>query len=174
MTLPAPRTYLLDANAFVEAHRKFYAFDLCPGYWEALSAHALLGTVGSIDRIRVELAKNKDALWKWVGDELPDGFFASTNDTEVFPYYGQAVSWVQSQVRFLPQAKAEASDKADTWLVAHARAKGQVLVTFEKANPATKKKVPLPDLCDALGVENISLFEMLRELTIRFDWSRET
>jgi hypothetical protein len=77
-------------------------------------------------------------------------------------------------VRFLPQAKAEASDKADTWLAAYARAKGQVLVTFEKPNPATKKKVPLPDLCDALGVENISLFEMLRELTIRFDWARET
>ncbi len=172
MTALAPRAYLLDANAFIEAHRKFYAFDLCPGYWEALSAHSLLGSVGSIDRIRAEMGKSKDVLWKWVAAELPDGFFASTDDPAVFPHYGQAIAWIQGQARFLPQARAEAADKADTWLAAYAKAKGLVLVTFEKSDPGAKRKVPLPDLCDALGVEHISLFDMLRELAVRFSWRR--
>ena len=26
--------HVLDANVFVEAHRRYCAFDLCPGFWE--------------------------------------------------------------------------------------------------------------------------------------------
>lgn len=25
--------YVFDTNSFVEAYRKFYAFDIAPGYW---------------------------------------------------------------------------------------------------------------------------------------------
>lgn len=28
--------YCLDANVFVEAHRRYYAFDIAPPFWRAL------------------------------------------------------------------------------------------------------------------------------------------
>lgn len=35
--------YLLDANAFMEASRLYYGFDLAPGFWEWLGADGLGG-----------------------------------------------------------------------------------------------------------------------------------
>ena len=29
--------YLLDTNVFVEAYRRYYGLDLCPGFWDSLT-----------------------------------------------------------------------------------------------------------------------------------------
>ena len=39
MNANGTQNYLLDANVFMEAHRRYYAFDLCPGFWECLLHH---------------------------------------------------------------------------------------------------------------------------------------
>lgn len=36
MSGPAPVVYALDTNVFIEAHRRYYALDLCPEFWECL------------------------------------------------------------------------------------------------------------------------------------------
>lgn len=28
--------YILDANVLITAHRTYYGFDLCPGFWTAI------------------------------------------------------------------------------------------------------------------------------------------
>ena len=28
--------YILDANVFIEAYKRYYAFDLCPGFWRSI------------------------------------------------------------------------------------------------------------------------------------------
>ena len=33
------RIYLLDANVYIQAHRRYYDFDICPGYWDCLFFH---------------------------------------------------------------------------------------------------------------------------------------
>lgn len=167
---PAPRIYVLDANAFVQAHRKFYALDLCPGYWCALEAHHVRGAVGSIDRIRNELARNHDPLWTWIKGNLPNPFFASTDDNGVIERFSDAMMWVNAQPRFFSHAKAEAANSADTWLCASAKARGHVVVTLETLDANVRRRVPLPNLCHALGVECITPFEMLRELRVQFHW----
>ena len=35
--------YLMDSNAFMEANRLYYAFDLAPGFWDWLGASSLAG-----------------------------------------------------------------------------------------------------------------------------------
>ena len=45
-------TYVLDANVFIEAARRYYAFDLAPKFWESLVLHAADGRIQSIDRIK--------------------------------------------------------------------------------------------------------------------------
>ena len=32
--------YLLDSNVFIEAKNRYYAFDICPGFWEGWTAFA--------------------------------------------------------------------------------------------------------------------------------------
>lgn len=65
-------------------------------------------------------------------------------------------------------AKAEFLDVADYFLVGQAMAQGHVVVTFESSQPEGKKKVKIPDVCDAFGVEWIQPIEMLRREGARF------
>jgi len=48
--------YPLDANAFMEANRLYYAFDIAPGFWSWLGDPSLAGEVASIDAVKVERA----------------------------------------------------------------------------------------------------------------------
>ncbi len=40
--------YLLDANAFMEANRLYYAFDIAPGFWTWLGDPSLTGEVPGV------------------------------------------------------------------------------------------------------------------------------
>lgn len=64
--------FVLDTNIFIEAHRRYYAQDLCPGFWECLIHYCQERRMLSIDRVRAELMEgpnNQDApdkLAEWV------------------------------------------------------------------------------------------------------------
>ena len=60
--MPTDKRYLLDANVFIEAKRRYYAFDLCPGYWECLVWHHRAASIQSVDRVKVELERGADEL----------------------------------------------------------------------------------------------------------------
>ena len=50
------KRYLLDANVFIEAHRKYYGFAICPGFWLALVRQHERKRIFSIDKVKAELA----------------------------------------------------------------------------------------------------------------------
>jgi hypothetical protein len=78
------------------------------------------------------------------------------------------MSWVQAQEQFSDAAKADFAAGADGWLVAYARSKGLIVVTHEVLDPSIRRKVPIPNVCEAFGVSYVDTFEMLRELGVRF------
>jgi len=162
--------YLLDANVFIEAKRRYYAFDICPGYWEALLAHHEGERLASIDRIRNELLRGHDDLTEWVEREIPGTFFLSTADARVTRYFGEMMRWVQEQAHFLPAAKAEFAQEADGWLAAYAKAYDFMLATHEVLNHASRNRVPLPNVCEAFNVPYTNTFDMLRGLETQFEW----
>lgn len=162
--------YVLDANVFIQAKRSYNAFDLCPGYWKALLAHHGAGRLCSIDRVRDELLVGGDELADWAKKTVPDSFFVASAEADVASWFGKMMTWVQWQTQFLPTAKADFAAKADGWLVAYAKAHGLKLVTHEQSNPAVKRKVPMPNICDAFGVQYEDTFDMLRALGTGFDW----
>lgn len=57
--------YLLDANAFMEANRLYYAFDLAPGFWTWLGDPSIAGQVASIDAIKGEITSGSGELVEW-------------------------------------------------------------------------------------------------------------
>jgi hypothetical protein len=159
--------YVIDANVFIQAKRRFYPFDVCPGYWAALHWYCEAGRVCSVDKVRDELEHGRDNLWDWARSSFEAGFL---NTGEVTEKYAEMVAWVSLQTQFSQAAKAEFATVADGWLVAHAKVNGKVLVTLEEFKPDAKSKVPLVNVCRAFDVQTISPFEMLRRLGIQFNW----
>lgn len=166
----APIRYVLDANAFIQAKRKFYGLDFCPGYWRTLIWHRQQGRVCSIDKVRNEIMRGADDLAAWVDEEFGTTAFASTSTTEVAGVYAQMLAWVMAQPHFQESAKAEFQQVADGWLAAYGKASGCIVVTLEEHDPVRRNKVPLVNVCRAFDVETITPFELLRRLKVQLAW----
>jgi hypothetical protein len=159
--------YVLDANVFIEAARRYYAFDLAPRFWQSLTNHSVNGRVRSIDRVKQELERGKDDLARWVGNNFSGGW-SSTDEPDVIQSFSEIMTWVQAQRQFSAAAKADFANGADGWLLAYARAKACVVVTQEVAAPDARRKVPLPNVCQAFDVRFVNTFELLRNLRVQF------
>lgn len=159
--------YVLDTNVFIEAYRRYYAFDIVPAFWQALLTQAQNGNLRSIDRVLDELRRNRDELTRWATQQFRNSFH-STQDDQTLRQYVRVIAWVQGQNQFTNTAKDDFADGADGWLVAHALVHSCVVVTQEKASASARKRVPLPNVCQQFGVRCMDTFEMLRALRIRF------
>ncbi len=164
---PTPANYALDANVFIQAHRRHYAFELCPGFWDCIPRHHSAGRLLSIDKVRDEL-RTGDMLDTWAKTTAPDTLFDTTADPQIASVFADMMRWVQASTHYLPQAKSEFASVADGWLAAYTKAKGYTLVTHEEPDPLSKKRVPLPTLCMQFGVPYTDTFMMLRSLGTRF------
>lgn len=162
------KIFLLDANVFIEAKRRYYAFDLCPGFWESLIWNYRQNRILSINQVKKELEDGKDELSKWITSKMPLDCFISTNTALVSNWFGKMQAWVQGQSQFLDEAKAEFAAKPDCWLVAYAKANDFILVTQEVLNPAVRRKIPIPNVCKAFDVDYIDTFGMLKTLGVKF------
>jgi len=162
--------YVLDANAFIQAKRRYYGLDFCPGYWETLVWHQRQGRLCSIDRVRDEILKGGDDLAKWIEGPFGAASFSDSSTPPVIQNYSQMLAWVMAQPQFLDPAKDEFQQVADGWVAAFAKANSRVVVTLEQFDPVIRKKVPLPNVCRAFDVETITPFEMLRRLNVQLNW----
>lgn len=130
--------YLLDANAFMEASRLYYAFDIAPGFWEWLGSSSLTGQVGSIDVVKDEVTAGTGDLVSWAAS-LPASFWAV----------------------------GEFMASADLKLIAHGMAIDATVVTREQPAPESKKKIKIPDVCNAFHVSWADPFSAYRTLGLR-------
>ncbi len=167
--------YVLDANVFIEAKNRYYGFELCPGFWKALTVEHKSKSVFSIDKVCDELVRKKnkpddepDALSEWAEETVPDTFFQKTQDQAVIDAFKKMVAWVNSESQFTSAAKAEFASVADGWLIAHAKVNRLTIVTHEVYDSASKKKVPMPNVCLEFDVECVNTFEMLEDLKVKF------
>ena len=166
MTARGP-AYVLDSDVLMQAHRSYYAFDICSGFWRAIILHHGNSAVESIDKILGEINKGKgeDVLKQWVKKKLPATFFVSTNDPDVATAYGQIVNWVNGRP-YQIEAKAEFMTEPDGWLIAYAKAKNRIVVTQEISEPNRINKVKIPDVCDGVGVQCKGTYDFLRGLGV--------
>ena len=169
MSGATPTVFALDANVFIEAHRRYYAMDLCPGFWDCLEHHCGSERILSIDRVRAEI-KDGDELARWVA-RAPTSLFASTADANVVRVFGDLMRWVQGHPGFMEAAKAEFARAADGWLVAFASVYGATVVTHEVFKANAQRRVPIPNICREFGVAYVNTFDMLRALEVRFGWA---
>ncbi len=170
------RPYVLDSDVFIAAKNSYYAFMICPGFWDSLIHLHDEGNVCSIDRVRGELlaGRKTEDLVQWVKDELPSAFFKDTDEEVVMNAYGQIMLWVQRNAQYFDQAKAKFATEADGWLVAYAMAHGVTVITNEQPRPKSRNRILLPDVCVQFNVSYKDTFAMLHELAVRYEWRKST
>lgn len=167
------KLFILDANVFIEAKKRYYAFAICPGFWEALLWHHDRGALCSVDRVKAELVDFGDDLSDWITTQVPAVAFHSTNDQAVTDNYAELVRWVMTQQQFTDAAKAEFADAkvADAWLIAFAKTTGSTLVTHETYDDKIRRKVKIPNVCREFNVPYVDPFDMLVDLGAQFTWT---
>lgn len=165
------RPYILDSDVFITAKNTYYAFTICPGFWDSLISHCEVGDIRSIDRVRSELlaGRSTEDLVQWVNSELPAEFFVGTDDKTVISAYEEVMLWVQRNSQYSDQAKAKFATEADGWLVAYSMAHDSTVVTNEQPRPQARNRVLLPNVCAQFNVTQKDTFFMLKDLSIRFE-----
>jgi len=111
--------YALDANVFIEAAQRYYAFDLAPAFWDALVDQAKNGRLCSVDQVWEELKLGKDPLSRWPKTAF-SAWFMPTKQGDVIGKYQDIIAWVHQQHQYRPTAKSEFAEGADGWVVAYA------------------------------------------------------
>lgn len=158
--------HVLDSNIFIQSHRVTYPFDVFPTFWEWLEQEFDNGHVISIDMVKEELRKGKDELTDWINDRDPS-WFMPVSDKETQKHLATIATHVMESRQFRGPAKRKFLDGADPWLIAKAKADGLTVITQEKSDPQSKKKIFIPDICRTFNVECCNLVELMRILGAR-------
>ena len=153
---------LLDANVFIQSKNDYYAFDVHPGFWEWLDRAFADGRVCSVEAVRNELVGFGDELSDWAAAR-PAFFLAP--DEDVLAALAKVSAWT-NVAGYPAQAVATFLAGADYYLVGHALAKGDTIVTLEKGG--STKRIKIPDACAALKVQHVGLFPLLKAAGVKF------
>jgi hypothetical protein len=156
--------YLLDANVFIQAKNLHYGLDFCPAFWDWLITNNAAGLVRSIEKVGDEIAAVADELSDWAAAQGTALFVRP--DAAVLPALATVSTWAASQ-RYEPVAVNTFLQVADYYLVAHALAHGDTVVTHEVPSNSLKK-IKIPDACISLGVRCVTPYAMLRLERARF------
>lgn len=102
--MPSGPTYFVDADVFITAKNRYYAFEICPGFWKSIVRKHHDGRVYSIDRVRSELLAGRETedLVQWTKNSVPRGFFRNVDEAgDVTTKYGEIMLWAQRSPRFV-------------------------------------------------------------------------
>lgn len=157
------RIYCLDSNALIEPWNKYYTVERCPEYWDIIDQLAQQGTVFCALEVKHEIEKSDDGLKKWIHDK---------------PYlFREETPEVNANIRLVLAKFPELIDSsknrsmADPWVIAHAMSDKAIVVTKELPNGSASKKIKIPDVCNAFGVEWMNDFDFVDEIGIKFSAS---
>ena len=165
------KTYIIDTNCFIQAHRASYPLDVAHSFWKKFKLMADEGKIISINKVKNELFKHDDKLKSWCSINLPKGFFKEFTNIALSEYTLLS-TWANSNNHYKSSAKAVFldSERADAFLAAYASVdkSNLVVVTQEVSAPGSKSNIKLPDACNAMSVQCVNLIEMFRELEETF------
>lgn len=165
--------FILDSNFFIEAHRRNYPFDIFPIFWKNIAEMAKKKKIISIDKVRNEIywgnsEKEQDILTLWCKNNLPDSFFAKSEES-IFEY-NKVIKWAVSKSNFYKTSAINEfleNEVADAWLISYAIKHNCCIVTHEVSS-TSKKKIKIPDVCNDFDIEHINTIELLRQLNLTF------
>lgn len=157
--------YIFDTNIFIRSKNEM-PMDIWPTFWERFREMINSGDIFTSITVKDEIDKGKDELTEWLKQNAPKSFFFSL-DADVMDQYTIVQNWAKSNPIYTQVALNTFANVADAYLVATASAKQMTLVTYEGSNPNSKKRVMIPDVCNAIGVRYCDLNTVLKEMGIK-------
>ncbi len=155
--------YWLDSDSLIQTKNGPYGFDIAPTFWDFIEQKMNEGVISSSIMVYGEIENgDEDDLLLWAKQQKENGHFLEPGQ-EVQIIFRKIADYVNSNY---PQHQA--SDflaGADPWIIAHAKAYGGKVVTFEVSAPESQKP-KIPDVAAAFEVETLNIYKMVRELGI--------
>lgn len=145
--------YVIDTCSIAELRRR-YPRNLFPGVWVHLEGLIATGVLRSIEDVSLELNVQDDELSEWANSQVD--FFIALDESQQ-----QAAKALLVAHPTLVDIKRNKSS-ADPFLIAAAQLHGAAVVSEEKPSGGPPK-VKIPDVCNALGVRQISLLQLIAE-----------
>lgn len=159
--------YLIDTNIFIESAYRFYAFDICPGFWEFLKKCSESDSVKSIDKVYNEITSDNPNLQDFKERLKNRGFFLSIENINAESYAN--ISQTLQTMQYTQKAISDFSSGADYFLIALAYQEAYTIVTHEaKSGNNAKNAIKIPNVCERLGINCIDVAEFLRSKQARF------
>ncbi len=158
--------FWLGADSLISAYRGAYRFQTVPKFWDYLQAKAEEKVVVSSALVLKELEdgctdEGPDELLVWARQRGDTLFLPPTDAVQ------EVNAQIAESVTKNPQYAIEEIhiflSGADPWIIAHAKALGGKVVTFETSAPKSKR-VKIPDVAEKFGVKCTSLWDMLSDL----------
>jgi hypothetical protein len=153
-------TFTMDTSGFIGAWDRAYPPDVFPGLWEAFDQMIADGDLRAIQEVGVELRRKSDALRDWANSR-PSLFVPLDADIQLA---------IRDVLLSYPKlaAKMRGRDPADPFVIAHAKARGLIVVTNEKTALGNPNRPKIPDVCSLLGVPCINLLDLIRRQGWKF------
>jgi len=155
--------YSLDSNVFIEAWNGYYSLELSPTYWDKLDQLARESTIFATEEVKKEISKTDDDLKAWFSDKTY--FFRAINE-KVISCLNEIYQKDKNHRRLVDNTKQRSV--ADPWVIAHAMAENAIVVTKEIFEHNPTKRIKIPNVCEAMGVEWMDDFEFIRTLGLKF------
>ena len=126
------------------------------------------GRIINIDKVKNEIYGRNDELENWCQANLPKDFFKDTSTSDVIVEYAKICSWAVSKGQYTQAALNEFlhADEADAFIADYTLSDNpnRIVVTQEISSPESKKRVKLPDACDAHSVRCVNTVQMFRNI----------
>lgn len=161
------KKYLIDTNIFIESAYRFYAFDICPGFWAFLEKASDTDDIKSIIKVYEELQSDKEELKDFKEKLKNKNFFLSIDDITAASY--TKISKTLLEMGYYQDAIKKFSSSADYFLIALAYQESYIIVTHEaKSGSNAKRQIKIPNVCEKLNIECIDISDFLRQEKIKF------
>ena len=143
-------TYLLDANVFIEANKRYYSKEIVPSFWEFLEKD---NDVFTINKVKEEIKAGKDELVEFIDKIKICDKGLNNHASDIAEYIYQTYD---------PEKSNDFLNKADFPLACIAKANNFIVVTHEKLLGANAEKVTIPNICKNFDIGWMNTFQMLK------------
>jgi hypothetical protein len=147
--------YCFDSSAFIDSWRRYYPPDVLPSLWGRLSDLVQSDRIKAPDQVLLEITRGSDELREWA-DSHSQIFIPETTAVQ------RQVSRIINLYPNFLQERSPDGVWADPYVIAVAQAENRILVTWEKPAARGARRIKIPDVCNALGLECINLLDLMR------------
>ena len=145
--------YSIDTSTILDGWQRYYPPDFFPGLWSKLETLIQAGDLRAAEEVKYELKKKEDIVYSWA--KGCDGLFVPIGNATQ-----DAVSEVLAQHPRLIDTRRGRSG-ADPFGIAVAKVYRCKVVSGEHLSGSLNRP-KIPDVCRDMGVEHLSLLELIR------------